>query len=173
MVAVAPALAQDDPAVVADAKAKHGLGRRCEGRGRVQGRRHRGEGGGVVAKAPCEPPPPPPPPKAAPLRPHRPSRARSGPGPGARSGTRSGTAPAPKELPASGGASLFALGAGVLLVAGGLWPAGSSARNGKRLLRGRGGAEWPRPFRRSELLLQASGRLLLPERRSSLGLAHS
>ncbi|HEX2109765.1 MAG TPA: LPXTG cell wall anchor domain-containing protein, partial [Rubrobacteraceae bacterium] len=61
--------------------------------------------GGVVAKAPCEPPPPPPPPKAAPPPPPAP-------------------APAPaKELPKTGGsgaASLFALGAGALLVAGGL-----------------------------------------------------
>lgn len=71
--------------------------------------------GGVVAKASCEkaapPPPPPAPPKAA---------APPAPGPGA--------APAPgpgakAELPKTGGssaASLFALGAGALLVGGGL-----------------------------------------------------
>src|ERR687893_587247 len=60
--------------------------------------------GGVVAKAPCEPEPPkappPPPPAPAPAPP-----------------------PPPKELPKTGGsgaASLFALGAGALLVAGGL-----------------------------------------------------
>ncbi len=62
--------------------------------------------GGVVAKAPCEPEPPkapPPPPKAAPA---------PAPAP-----------PPPKALPPTGGsstASLIALGAGALLVAGGL-----------------------------------------------------
>jgi hypothetical protein len=62
--------------------------------------------GGVVAKAECEkaapPPPPPAPPKAAPPAPPAPAPA-----------------PAPM-LPASGGMSLLALGAGVLLVGGGL-----------------------------------------------------
>jgi LPXTG-motif cell wall-anchored protein len=68
--------------------------------------------GGVVAKAPCEPEPPkappPPPPKAAPPPPPAPAPAPP---------------PPPKELPKTGGsgaASLFALGAGALLVAGGL-----------------------------------------------------
>jgi LPXTG-motif cell wall-anchored protein len=66
--------------------------------------------GGVVAKASCEkaapPPPPPPPPKAAPPAPPAPAPA-----------------PAKAELPKTGGssaASLFALGAGALLVGGGL-----------------------------------------------------
>jgi hypothetical protein len=66
--------------------------------------------GGVEAKAPCKPPPPPPPapapaPKAAP-----PPAPVPGPAP---------PAPAPM-LPASGGVSLIALGAGALLVGGGL-----------------------------------------------------
>src|ERR687892_58898 len=68
----------------------------------------------VVAKAPCEPEPPkaapPPPPKAAPPPP--PPKAAPAPAP----------APA-KQLPASGGIgapALFALGAGALLVGGGL-----------------------------------------------------
>ena len=69
--------------------------------------------GGVVAKADgdCQKPPPPPPPappKAAPPAPPAPA-----PGPG----------PAKAELPKTGGssaASLFALGAGALLVGGGL-----------------------------------------------------
>jgi hypothetical protein len=63
--------------------------------------------GGVEAKAPCKPPPPPPPapPKTAP-----PPAPAPGPAP---------PAPAPM-LPASGGMSLIALGAGVLLVGGGL-----------------------------------------------------
>ena len=63
--------------------------------------------GDVVAKAPCKPAPPPPPPapKTAPPPPP--------PAP----------APAPKELPPTGGAgmaSLLGLGAGTLLVGGGL-----------------------------------------------------
>src|SRR5919202_5258322 len=66
--------------------------------------------GGVVAKAPCKPPPPPPPPapKAAPPPPGAPAP----PPP-----------PAAKMLPPTGGAgtaSLLGLGAGALLVGGGL-----------------------------------------------------
>jgi LPXTG-motif cell wall-anchored protein len=68
--------------------------------------------GGVEAKAPCTPPPPPPAaPKATPAPPPPPAPT---PAP----------APAPKAaLPETGGAkvaSLIALGAGALLVAGGL-----------------------------------------------------
>src|ERR671921_823440 len=99
MLAASPALAQDEPPVVADAKAKEGM--------------IVPKAGGVVARPRCGPEPPKaapaPPPKAAPPPPPAP-----GPAP----------APAPaKQLPASGGsgvASLFALGAGVLLVGGGL-----------------------------------------------------
>src|SRR5215218_5348417 len=97
LLAASPALAQDEPAVVADAKAKEA------------------KAGGAKAKAPCEPEPPkaapPPPLKAAPPPP--PPKAAPAPAP----------APAPKQLPATGGssvASLFALGAGALLVGGGL-----------------------------------------------------
>src|SRR4051794_40135228 len=66
----APALAQDDPQVVADAEAKTAMvggpeGAKAEAEckdGMIES-----EAGGVVAKAPCEPPPPPPPaPKAPP-----------------------------------------------------------------------------------------------------------
>ena len=66
--------------------------------------------GGVEAKAPCTPPPPPAAPKATPTPP--PPAPTPAP------------APAPKAaLPETGGAkvaSLIALGAGALLVAGGL-----------------------------------------------------
>ena len=107
MVAVAPALAQDDPAVVADATTNTAGAGGAKAEAECKDGLIEAKAGGVVAKAPCEPPPPPPPPKAAPAPPPPPAPA---PAP----------APAPKELPASGGASLFALGAGVLLVAGGL-----------------------------------------------------
>jgi LPXTG-motif cell wall-anchored protein len=115
MIAVAPALAQDDPQVVADAKAKTAVaggdaGAKAEADckdGIIESK-----AGGVVAKAPCEPPPPPPPPPA-PAPKAGPAPAPPAPAP----------APAPKELPKTGGsgaASLFALGAGALLVTGGL-----------------------------------------------------
>jgi LPXTG-motif cell wall-anchored protein len=113
MIAVAPALAQDDPQVVADAKAKTAVaggdaGAKAEADckdGIIESK-----AGGVVAKAPCEPPPPPPPPPAP--------APKAGPAP-----APPAPAPAPKELPKTGGsgaASLFALGAGALLVTGGL-----------------------------------------------------
>jgi LPXTG-motif cell wall-anchored protein len=109
MIAAAPALAQDDPQVVADAKAKTATaggpaGANAEADckdGMIESK-----AGGVVAKAPCQTPPPAPAPKAAPA-----------PAPKAQA------APAPKELPKTGGsgaASLFALGAGTLLVGGGV-----------------------------------------------------
>jgi LPXTG-motif cell wall-anchored protein len=75
------------------------------------------QAGGVVAKAPCTPPPPPPPPapapKATPAPPPPPPAPAPAPAP----------ASPPAELPKSGGpstTSLFALGAGALLVGGGL-----------------------------------------------------
>ena len=95
----APALAQSDPQVVADAVNKTATAGGPAGAnadancvdGVIESK-----AGGVVAKAPCKPPPPPPP----------------------------APAPAPKgEMPKTGGASvtsLFALGAGALLVSGGL-----------------------------------------------------
>ena len=76
------------------------------------------QAGGVVAKAPCTPPPPPPPPapapKAAPAPPPPPPAPAPAPTP---------ASSPPAELPQSGGpstTSLFALGAGALLVSGGL-----------------------------------------------------
>ena len=105
MLAASPALAQDEPAVVADAKAKTATAGGAKAEAECKDGYIVSKAGGVVAKAPCEPEPPkappPPPPKApAPAPP-----------------------PPPKELPKTGGsgaASLFALGAGALLVAGGL-----------------------------------------------------
>src|ERR671932_55770 len=121
LVAAAPmAMAQDDPQVVADAQAKTATvggpaGANAEADckdGMIESK-----AGGVVAKAPCTPPPPPPPPapKATPAPPPPPKAEAPAPAP---------KAEAPKaELPktgGAGGASLFALGAGALLVAGGL-----------------------------------------------------
>jgi LPXTG-motif cell wall-anchored protein len=114
MLAASPALAQDEPAVVADAKAKEAKAGGATAEAECKDGYIVSTAGGVVAKAPCEPPPPPPPPKAAPPPP---PKAAPPPPPAP------GPAPAPKQLPASGGsgvASLFALGAGVLLVGGGL-----------------------------------------------------
>ena len=101
LLAASPALAQDEPKVVADAKAKTATAggakaeANCEPDQMIEAK-----AGGVVAKAPCPPPPPPPPPPKA--------------------------APAPKQLPPTGGsgiallAPLIAVGAGALLVGGGL-----------------------------------------------------
>ena len=113
MLAASPALAQDDPAVVADAKAKEAKAGGATAEAECKDGVIEAKAGGVVAKAPCEPTPPPPP-KAAPPPP---PKAAPAPAP----------APAPKEekkaLPPTGGssaASLFSLGAGALLVGGGL-----------------------------------------------------
>src|ERR687890_613368 len=112
MVAASPALAQDEPKVVADAKAKTATAggakaeANCEPDQMIEAK-----AGGVVAKAPCKPAPPPPP-KAAPAPPP-PKAAPAPPPPPA-------AAPA---LPPTGGssvASLLALGTGGLLVGGGL-----------------------------------------------------
>jgi LPXTG-motif cell wall-anchored protein len=113
MITVAPALAQDDPAVVADATTNQAKAGGAFAEAECKDGVIESKAGGVVAKAPCEPPPPPPPPPAPKAAP-----APAPPPP----------APAPKaaekkELPKSGGsgtASLLALGAGTLLVAGGL-----------------------------------------------------
>jgi LPXTG-motif cell wall-anchored protein len=117
MIAVAPALAQDDPQVVADAKAKEAKAGGATAEAECKDGIIEAKAGGVVAKAPCETPPPPPPPPAKAAPPPPPAPAPPPP-----------PAPAPKveekkELPKTGGsgtASLFALGAGALLVAGGL-----------------------------------------------------
>ena len=114
LAALAPvAFAQDNPQVVADAKAKTATAGGAKAEADCTDGVIESKAGGVVAKAPCTPPPPPPPPapKATPAPPPPPAPA---PPP----------AEAPKaELPktgGAGGASLFALGAGALLVAGGL-----------------------------------------------------
>src|ERR687893_483641 len=107
MLAASPALAQDEPAVVADAKAKTATAGGAKAEADCTDEVIEAKAGGVVAKAPCKPAPPPPP-KAAPAPPPKPAPA---------------PAPKPKELPPTGGsstASLFALGAGALLVGGGL-----------------------------------------------------
>ena len=106
----APALAQSNPQVVADAKAKTATAGGPAGANADANCKDGvidSKAGGVEAKAPCKPPPPPPPapPKAAPP---------PAPAP---------PAPAPPMLPKTGGgstASLFALGAGALLIGGGL-----------------------------------------------------
>jgi hypothetical protein len=101
-----PVLAQSDPQVVADAvnkTANAGGPAGANADANCNDQVIDSKAGGVEAKAPCKPPPPPPPapPKAAPP---------PAPAP---------PAPAPM-LPASGGMSLIALGAGALLVGGGL-----------------------------------------------------
>ena len=114
MLAASPALAQDEPAVVADAKAKTATAGGAKAEADCTDEVIEAKAGGVVAKAPCKPPPPPPPPKPAPAPPPKAAPPPPAPAP----------APAPaKELPKTGGsgaASLFALGAGALLVTGGL-----------------------------------------------------
>src|SRR5215207_9500701 len=72
MIAVAPALAQDEPQVVADAKAKEAKAGGAFAEAECKDGVIESKAGGVVAKAPCAPPPPPPPPpapKAAPAPP--------------------------------------------------------------------------------------------------------
>ena len=117
MLAASPALAQDEPAVVADAKAKTATAGGAKAEADCTDEVIEAKAGGVVAKAPCKPAPPPPP-KAAPAPP--PPKAAPAPPP-----PKAAPAPAPKmkALPPTGGsstASLFALGAGALLVGGGL-----------------------------------------------------
>jgi LPXTG-motif cell wall-anchored protein len=132
MLAVAPALAQDDPQVVADAVAKTATAGGPSGANadaNCDDEIIESKAGGVVAKAPCEPAPAPPP-KAAPAPAPKPAPAPAPPPPPApapppKAAPAPAPAPAPPkgELPKSGGASstsLLALGAGTLLVAGGL-----------------------------------------------------
>ncbi len=106
LLAASPALAQDEPKVVADAKAKTATAGGAKAEAECKDGYIESKAGGVVAKAPCEPEPP----KAPPPPPPAPAPAPAPP-------------PPPKELPKTGGsgaASLFALGAGALLVGGGL-----------------------------------------------------
>ena len=140
-IAVAPALAQDEPAVVADATAPKAKAGGAFAEAECKDGYIESKAGGVVAKAPCEEPPPPPPkaappppPKAAPPPPPKAAPPPPPPAPKAAPAPPPPPAPAPppppapkaeekKELPKSGGsgvASLFALGGGALLVAGGL-----------------------------------------------------
>src|SRR5215212_7563457 len=116
LLAASPALAQDEPKVVADAKAKTATAGGAKAEADCTDEVIEAKAGGVVAKAPCKAPPPPPP-KAAPPPPPPPGAAPPPP-------PAAAPAPAPaKALPKSGGssaASLFALGAGALLVGGGL-----------------------------------------------------
>ena len=116
LIAAAPALSQSPPQVVADAKAKTATAGAAKADANCDDQLIDAKAGGVEAKAPCKPPPPPPPPPA-PAPPPPPAPAPPPP-----------PAPAPPpppkaELPKTGGsstASLFALGAGALLVGGGL-----------------------------------------------------
>src|SRR5829696_6330458 len=115
LLAASPALAQDEPAVVADAKAKTATAGGAKAEADCTDEIIEAKAGGVVAKAPCKPAPPPPP-KAAPAPP---AAAAPAPPP------KAAPAPAPKmkALPPTGGssvASLLALGTGGLLVGGGL-----------------------------------------------------
>ena len=114
LLTASPALAQDEPKVVADAKAKTATAGGAKAEADCTDEVIEAKAGGVVAKAPCKAPPPPPP-KAAPPPP---------PPPGAAPPPAPAPAPAAKaELPKTGGtsaATLFALGAGALLVGGGL-----------------------------------------------------
>ena len=106
MLAASPALAQDEPAVVADAKAKTATAGGAKAESECVDGYITATAGGVVAKAPCEPEPPAPPSRPAPA----PAPAPAPPAPA-------------KALPQSGGIStpaLFALGAGALMVGGGL-----------------------------------------------------
>ena len=61
MLAALPALAQDEPAVVADAKAKEAKAGGATAEAECKDGYIVAKAGGVVAKAPCEPEPPPPP----------------------------------------------------------------------------------------------------------------
>ena len=118
MVAAAPALAQDEPAVSADStKAPTAKAGGAEAKVDCPDGIIESKAGGVVAKTDCEPAPPPPPaPKAAPA-----PAPKVAPAPAPAPAPGPAPAPAaPKQLPASGGASLLALGAGALLVGGGL-----------------------------------------------------
>src|ERR687886_102184 len=110
MLAASPALAQDEPAVVADAKAKTATAGGAKAEADCSDQVIEAKAGGVVAKAPCRAPPPPPP-KAAPAPPPPPAAA---PAPA--------QAQAKQQLPKTDGtsaASLFALGVGALLMGGG------------------------------------------------------
>ena len=153
LVAMAPAMAQDDPQVVADAVNKTATAGGPSGANadaNCDDEIIESKAGGVVAKAPCEPAPAPKPapapaPKLAPPAPApkpapapapappkpapaptpkaAPAPAPAPPAPAPKAAPAPAPAPPKAELPKSGGpssASLLALGAGTLLVTGGL-----------------------------------------------------
>jgi LPXTG-motif cell wall-anchored protein len=133
LVAAAPAaLTQDNPQVVADATTKTATAGGPAGANAEADCKDgviESKAGGVVARALCTPPPPPPPPPAPVPAPKAQAPAPAPPAaPQPEAPPAPAPAPAPKaELPQSGGAdmaSLFALGSGVLLVAGGLFARG-------------------------------------------------
>src|ERR687889_915165 len=88
LLAASPALAQDEPKVVADAKAKTATAGGAKADANCSDEIIEAKAGGVVAKAPCKAPPPPPP-KAAPPPPPPPGAAPPPP-----------PAPAPAPAPA-------------------------------------------------------------------------
>src|SRR5829696_81821 len=118
LLTASPALAQDEPAVVADAKAKTATAGGAKAEADCTDEIIEAKAGGVVAKAPCKPAPPPPPkPAPAPAPAPKAAAAPAPPPP------KAAPAPKMKALPPTGGssvASLLALGAGGLLVGGGL-----------------------------------------------------
>jgi LPXTG-motif cell wall-anchored protein len=135
----APALAQSNPQVVADAKAKTATAGGPSGANADASCKNGiidAKAGGVEAKAPCKPAPPAPAPSScttcpapkaaapAPAPPPPAPKPAPAPAPVPAPAPPPAPTPAPKaELPKTGGASaasLFSLGAGALLVAGGL-----------------------------------------------------
>src|SRR5215207_4499620 len=110
LLVASPALAQDEPSVVADAKAKTAKAGGAKAEADCTDEVIEAKAGGVVAKAPCKPAPPPPPPKAAPAPPPKaapapPPKAAPPPPP------KAAPAPAPKmkALPPTGGSSTASL----------------------------------------------------------------
>ena len=136
LLAASPALAQDEPKVVADAKAKTATAGGAMAEADCSDQMIEAKAGGVVAKAPCKAPPPPPP-KAAPapalpqllarlrLRLRRPSFRR----------------PVVPALP-----RYSRLARALCWWAVASWPAGSSGSNGKHSNEYRGGTVRPRPY---------------------------
>src|SRR5215203_3679292 len=137
LLAASPALAQDEPAVVADAKAKEAKAGGAKAEAECKDGVITAQAGGVVAKAPCAPPPPPPP-KAAPAPPPPPAAA-----PPPRLRRRHCRRRAVPALPRC---SRWARVLCWLAVAS--WPAGSSGSSSEHLGRGRGGATRPHPLLR-------------------------
>src|SRR5829696_9469125 len=85
------ALAQDEPAVVADAKAKTAKAGGAKAEADCKDEMIEAKAGGVVAKAPCKPPPPPPPPP--PAAPPPPPPPAAGPPPPPKASPAPGPAP--------------------------------------------------------------------------------